>query len=43
MMDVNNFAWGQKIKDQVLIDTVKFFNDGYSDIVCRDVSYKLDI
>jgi len=33
MMDVNNFAWGQKFKNQVLIDTVKFFNDGYSDIV----------
>jgi hypothetical protein len=33
MMDVNNFAWGKKLKNQVLIDTIKLFNDGYSDIV----------
>ncbi len=33
MMDVNHFGWGSQLTGQVIIDTVKFFNDGYNDIV----------
>jgi hypothetical protein len=41
MMDRNQFGWGPRKKNEVIIDTLKLYNDGYDDIIIKKASSDL--